>query len=187
MGERLQSHPGLSGIARRLRRQQDCVLRIQHGRRGLAADPRCRAPPQNRDSLTGGMPPVAPPPEIDPVNFLPRARYRCSCWEESTTSFSRSRPSQKPLFDLFATPAEQALRDLRKRRARAPSDRIHSRGVRLAGPLPWTCAALDHTERRNQSGRAVRLQCRSSRPESPRAGLPSLNHFDVRPVPRCSA
>ena len=95
--------------------------------------------------LTGGVPPVAPPPEIDPVNFLPRAvlpvlmlggRYDFICPVET---------SQKPCSTCLARPPETSVRDFRQRRTRAAADRIDSRGARLAGPLPGTCAALDPT------------------------------------------
>ena len=61
------------GIPWRLRQPQDCVLRLQHG--VLARTARYLGVERRLATailLTGGIAPVAPGPEVNPVNFLPR-------------------------------------------------------------------------------------------------------------------
>ena len=55
--------------------------------------------------LTGGVPAVAPPPEVDPVNFLPRAVLPVLMLGGRYDFIFPVETSQKPLFNLFATPA----------------------------------------------------------------------------------
>ena len=55
--------------------------------------------------LTGGVPPHAPPPEVDPVNFLPRATLPVLMLGGRSRLHFPLETSQKPLFSLFATPA----------------------------------------------------------------------------------
>ena len=71
----------------------------------VAADPRCRAPPRNRDSAHRRCSPVAPPPEIDPVNFLPRAVLPVLMLGGRYDFIFPVETSQKPLFKLLGTPA----------------------------------------------------------------------------------
>ena len=56
--------------------------------------------------LTGGLDPIASPPEIDPVNFLPRAELPVLMLGGRYDFIFPVETSQKPLFNLFATPAE---------------------------------------------------------------------------------
>jgi eukaryotic-like serine/threonine-protein kinase len=55
--------------------------------------------------LTGGLYPTAPPPEIDPVNFLPRTELPVLMLGGRYDFIFPVETSQKPLFNLFATPA----------------------------------------------------------------------------------
>jgi pimeloyl-ACP methyl ester carboxylesterase/predicted Ser/Thr protein kinase len=56
--------------------------------------------------LTGGLYQTAPPPEIDPVNFLPRVKLPVLMLGGRYDFVFPVETSQKPLFNLIATPPE---------------------------------------------------------------------------------